>query len=316
MVVRLVAAALILAASGCAAAPAPAASAPIVEATLVPQGAADRRLDDAPSSPRWRAGALGPAVLPASTRLASTRLAVTSAVDEPGAAPDPGATSAAPRCPEGMALVGDRLCIDRWEATVVVARGGVEEAHSPFEPLDAVDAPYRAVTAPGVTPQGYVSGKQAEAACRASGKRLCTASEWELACRGPERRQFPYGDRRVPRACNDDVRSVHPVLEAARRSGVPMEQAWTTGMNLPLVNQLPGGLAATGEREACTTPEGVFDLVGNLHEWVADREGTFRGGFYMDTSQNGEGCAYQTTAHDMRYHDYSTGFRCCAHAEE
>jgi len=57
-------------------------------------------------------------------------------------------------------------------------------------------------------------------------------------------------------------------------------------------------------------------MVGNLHEWTDDRTGTFRGGFFMDTTQNGEGCAYSTTGHDFEYHDYSTGFRCCMDAYE
>ena len=57
--------------------------------------------------------------------------------------------------------------------------------------------------------------------------------------------------------------------------------------------------------------EGVFDLHGNLHEWIADPEGTFKGGFYADGKINGLGCGYTTTAHDTAYHDYSTGFRCC-----
>ena len=51
---------------------------------------------------------------------------------------------------------------------------------------------------------------------------------------------------------------------------------------------------------------------GNLHEWVADVDGTFRGGFYADAVLNGTGCLYRTTAHAASYHDYSTGFRCCA----
>ena len=52
--------------------------------------------------------------------------------------------------------------------------------------------------------------------------------------------------------------------------------------------------------------------MGNLHEWTADPSGTFRGGFYVDTTINGPGCLYATTAHDTGHWDYSTGFRCCA----
>ena len=51
-------------------------------------------------------------------------------------------------------------------------------------------------------------------------------------------------------------------------------------------------------------------MVGNVHEWVDD--GSFRGGYYLDTQQNNEGCDYVTTAHASWYHDYSIGFRCCA----
>ena len=34
--------------------------------------------------------------------------------------------------------------------------------------------------------------------------------------------------------------------------------------------------------------------------------------FYVDAVRNGPGCLYTTTAHALPYHDYSTGFRCCA----
>ena len=52
-------------------------------------------------------------------------------------------------------------------------------------------------------------------------------------------------------------------------------------------------------------------MVGNLHEWTSAASGTFRGGYYLDTTQHGSGCDYVTTAHNVKYHDYSTGFRCC-----
>ena len=83
-------------------------------------------------------------------------------------------------------------------------------------------------------------------------------------------------------------------------------------MNDPQLNRLANSLDPTGANPACVSAEGVYDLHGNLHEWVADPDGTFRGGFYVDAKINGEGCSYRTTAHGRRYHDYSTGFRCCA----
>jgi formylglycine-generating enzyme required for sulfatase activity len=82
-------------------------------------------------------------------------------------------------------------------------------------------------------------------------------------------------------------------------------------MNDPRINQLPGSLARTGAYGRCRSAWGAFDMVGNLHEWVADARGRFRGGFYADGETNGRGCWYVTTAHHPGYHDYSTGFRCC-----
>jgi formylglycine-generating enzyme len=220
------------------------------------------------------------------------------------------------RCPKEMALVADRVCVDRWEASLVErAPGGLERQWSPFSAVDGQEHRVRAVSRPGVVPQGYISGKQAMFACMASGKRLCTADEWERACRGPDGTQFPYGPIRRAGACNDDVRAVHPVIEVATFLGLPADRWWREGMNEPLINQLPGSLLRTAERSECTNDYGVFDMVGNLHEWIDDPDGTFRGGYYMDTTLNGDGCQYATTGHEFRYHDYSTGFRCCLDAD-
>ena len=78
------------------------------------------------------------------------------------------------------------------------------------------------------------------------------------------------------------------------------------------LNQLPDTVDRTGVNSGCVTAEGIYDMVGNLHEWISDRAGTFRGGYYVEAHLNGEGCDYVTTAHSWSYRDYSTGFRCCA----
>lgn len=82
-------------------------------------------------------------------------------------------------------------------------------------------------------------------------------------------------------------------------------------MNNPQLNQLPDTVDLTGANAECVTPEGVFDLVGNLHEWTSDVSGTFRGGSYVEAYINGSGYSYVTTAHSTYYHNFSTGFRCC-----
>jgi len=202
------------------------------------------------------------------------------------------------------------FCVDRWEASLVTLDHGTLRALSPYENVDKLEG-YRAISKENVVPQGYISGAEGERACHASGKRLCTIDEWERGCRGPSGRHYPYGNDRLPGTCNDTPRARHPVVEAAEKMHIPDTKMWSEGMQLSIINQLPDSLLPTGSKSGCVTEEGLFDMVGNLHEWVADADGTFRGGYYMDTSQNGEGCSYRTSAHDFDYHDYSTGFRCC-----
>jgi sulfatase modifying factor 1 len=210
-------------------------------------------------------------------------------------------------CPEEMAWVEAGFCVDRWEAQVEVLEAGIWNLHSPYETLDSGVGPIRARSAPGVVPQGYISGLEAREACEGAGKRLCTRAEFRRACQGPEETTYPYGDMYQEGACNEG-RPQHPIIELFG-SGPGVFNS--TNMNDPAVNQLPDSLAATGAYAQCESAEGAFDMSGNLHEWVDEDEGTFCGGFYVDAKINGAGCLYTTTAHGISYHDYSTGFRCC-----
>ncbi len=227
-------------------------------------------------------------------------------------------------CKAGMVAVGGRFCVDRFEASLVeLLPGGEERFHSPYEPVDGLHV--RAVSVPGRHPQGYVSGREAKRACVASGKRLCKPSEWKAACTGPERQSWGYGTSQEPGRCNDQgkspitlyLASVHRRDEVAQRFALPAEApqgqalwSWPV-MNSPALNQYEGTLATSGSHAGCTNGYGVYDMVGNLHEWVDDPQGTFLGGYYQDVTQNGDGCEYRTAAHEFGYHDYSTGFRCC-----
>jgi sulfatase modifying factor 1 len=204
-----------------------------------------------------------------------------------------------------MALVSGRFCIDRWEASLVETGPAGDRPFSPYQTPSGRSV--RAVSLEGVVPQAYVSRDQAARACEGSGKRLCLEDEWQSACRGESPHAFPYGDAREKGACNDS--GISPLRVFYRDPAI----AYSDGpMNDPRLNQQPNTLAKTGAFARCSNGFGVFDMVGNLHEWVASARPTFRGGYYLDTHINGDGCAYRTTAHAAEYHDYSTGFRCCA----
>jgi len=104
------------------------------------------------------------------------------------------------------------------------------------EPRGAVDHPINCVT--------YTS---AQSYCAFRGRRLPTEAEWEFAARGGVLRPFPWGDDgpTCARACYD-------------RNGTCLE----------------GGEGVTtcpaGGRPRDRTPEGLYDMGGNVAEWVAD----------------------------------------------
>jgi sulfatase modifying factor 1 len=207
-------------------------------------------------------------------------------------------------CPAGMTPAGN-ACIDRWEAALVLEEDALIAGWSPY--ANPGTRRVRAVSAPGVVPQGYINGVQAAAACQNAGKRLCTDAEWLRACQGAAGTTYPYGATRENGRCND-ARTCHPAVQYFESS-----DSSVFGMiGHACLDQLPDGLARTGANQGCTSADGVMDMMGNLHEWTADPAGTFRGGFFVDTRINGDGCLYRTTAHDTSHWDYSTGFRCCA----
>jgi formylglycine-generating enzyme required for sulfatase activity len=175
-----------------------------------------------------------------------------------------------------------------------------------------------------------VNRLEARAACEASEKRLCTLAEWYRACRGSKGTTYPYGANESREACNTGK----PHILAKFFGSDPHNWAYDS-FNDPRLNLDPLGLAKTGAHAECKSDYGTFDMVGNVHEWVSDivdrslavklplREdierklevntgkGIFMGGFYSTTSEHGRGCGFVTIGHEPKYHDYSTGFRCC-----
>ena len=162
----------------------------------------------------------------------------------------------------------------------------------------------------GARPNGYVQGLVAQTACANAGKRLCTAGEFRTACRGERDRKFPYGADYVAGACNVE-RDDHPALVLhgnASFGHLDPRLDRVVGHDGPLVHE-------TGATPACASAWGadaVYDMVGNLDEWVDDGAGAFAGGFFA--RQTREGCDAVIHAHPYEYLDYSTGVRCCEDA--
>ncbi len=250
------------------------------------------------------------------------------------------ATAAGPACPPEMAR-GHGYCIDRWEASLVerdsgkplspyypphagmlqrvfavwsverLASGGDVARGMPLPPVPAWQRGAfqpRALSQPGVIPNAYLSYPLARRACENAGKRLCTEDEWVRACRGASPTAQPYGGRYVAGRCNV-FRPMHPavVLHGHASFGHTDPR-----LNLLIDNDSGPLLRTTGELSACSSRavEGeVFDMVGNLDEWIADEGGVFVGGFFARSTTRG--CEAKIASHAPVYYDYSLGTRCC-----
>ena len=252
------------------------------------------------------------------------------------------ALSKAP-CPADMVSVAGRYCIDRFEARLMDASSGIPlsadypstpnltsivlgrwtagrwlagDLHAramPLPPLgrDPAAAPRMlARGAPGVVPSGYVTGLVAARACAEAGKRLCTHQEWLSACRGEQDRDFPYGDSYEQGSCNV-FRYAHPAASLHGSAAI--------GHLDPRLNRVREAgrplLQPSGASPRCSSRWGddaIYDMVGNLDEWVDEKGGAFAGGFYSRSTR--KGCDALITAHPRRYLDYSLGIRCCLSA--
>lgn len=238
-------------------------------------------------------------------------------------------------CPAEMVSIRGQFCIDRYEASLVDAH---ERALSPYYPpshdellhvlsvfrnvVPRRSAPRlplppdfsqseafepRARSAPAMIPSGYMSGIMARQACDNAGKRLCKPDEWTMACKGQRATKFPYGDSYAEGVCNV-FREAHPAVVLygdASKNHLDPRLNLAEGERGPLLRK-------TGASPECRSEWGqdaVYDMVGNLDEWVDDERGAFQGGFYARATR--EGCDARISVHPPPYFDYSLGVRCC-----
>ncbi|RYZ10030.1 MAG: hypothetical protein EOO73_00140 [Myxococcales bacterium] len=238
-------------------------------------------------------------------------------------------------CPAEMVSVRGQFCIDRYEVSAVDARErplspyyppsreelvhlyGVFRGVTPRRTAPALPLPpefalnesfeARATSVANVVPNGYLSGVIARRICESAGKRLCSPAEWVTACKGQNATKYPYGDRYEEGTCNV-FRESHPAVVLygdASKNHLDPRLNLAEGAAGPLLRK-------TGGTPLCRSVWGqdaIYDMVGNLDEWVDDPGGAFQGGFYARSTR--EGCDARITVHPPPYSDYSLGTRCC-----
>ena len=165
--------------------------------------------------------------------------AVTPTAPDPTPEPLPPGLS----CREDMILLPGGTYRHGWDEDE--QRPEIERSALPPPPLRTVELQpfcidkYEYPNRAGEVPMVSVSWEKAKELCRRTGKRLCREEEWEAACHGQERRSFAIGSRLLRSDCNiySDINK-------------------------------PPFVLPSGSFPNCRSPEGVFDLDGNVSEFV------------------------------------------------
>ena len=205
---------------------------------------------------------------------------------------------------------------DSWWPQGSSKKSEWEKALAAYTPLCNADKPNRKKH-----PINCVTWEQADRYCRHYGKRLPTEAEFEFAARGSDGRVYPWGDAppspKYLNACGSEC------LAWRKSAGLSeIEPMYTADDGFP-------GTAPVGSFPEGKNERGLYDVVGNVFEWTADRftpysvgdgaepptpignNRVIRGGAFNSFEPEHTDPALRLP-YDAEAHTHGIGFRCAA----
>lgn len=188
---------------------------------------------------------------------------------------------------------------------------GVTTCKKPRQRLNFCIDKYEYPNKKGAHPVWMVSWHDAQATCRHLGKRTCWDWEWEAACEGPLETPFPYGWKRDNSKCNIDNVWIEPRIQAMYSSNPQVANRELSRLD----QSVP-----SGSMPECVSGYGVYDLTGNLDEWVTRTGRDKRVSLWAGLKGGAWGhvrnaCRPMTTSHAPEFTYYFISFRCCKDTE-
>jgi formylglycine-generating enzyme required for sulfatase activity len=164
----------------------------------------------------------------------------------------------------------------------------------------------------GERPEVMNNFPQAQHLCAAQGKRVCTETEWTMACEGPEYKPYPYGYLRDPNKCRGDRTYRFPNVKATvskdkARAHAEVERLWDG--------------VVSGSQPECVSDYGVYDMPGNADELASSEtkpprskfDNVTTGGPWLEGVRNQ--CRPKIYTHNEGFAYYYLSFRCCAESD-
>ena len=226
-------------------------------------------------------------------------------------------------CPEGMIEINGSYCpvddakclywVDNYGKRSKIDTDRCGEWSKPVHCTSTIIhkhfciAKYEAQNKKGEIPQDWMSYNQSKAEAEKLGNRLCTHSEWSMAALGPNLHPYPFGDGfHRDHSCNIDRHITEVGLTGAQVMKVSDPKS-------EVAEKLRSQLVPSGSLPNCKSDYGVFDMSGNIDEWVVNETGKP----YVSGLSSGHAWGVRnasrpmTTAHSPSFYWYESSYRQC-----